>query len=211
MELPLADASDTLLRVLDRLRAEGVDADGPAARADLERVFTRAEPFVRSLCRDQLRRWPAEAIEEVVQDVMVVAWRKLPGWRGEGRFEGWLFGITTRVCANARRKRRDLLTDDGELEAVGPTLSALAALRRDERERVLLEALDGLEETEQRVVWLRLVEELGRDEIALEAGLADANAVRVVFQRACRRLERALSDRLQELGHGPSLLRDSGA
>jgi len=41
--------------------------------------------------------------EDVAQETFVRAFRRLPSFRGQGRFSAWLFQITVRLCLDRRR------------------------------------------------------------------------------------------------------------
>ena len=41
--------------------------------------------------------------EDVAQEAFLRAFRRLPSFRGEGRFSAWLFGIAVRLCLDRRR------------------------------------------------------------------------------------------------------------
>src|SRR5688500_3855358 len=58
--------------------------------------------------------------EDVMQEVFVLAYRKMGSFREEGTIEGWLYRITSRIAGKHRRKqkRRSLL---GELPAARPS------------------------------------------------------------------------------------------
>jgi RNA polymerase sigma-70 factor, ECF subfamily len=58
--------------------------------------------------------------DDVMQEVFVLAYRKLGSFRDEGSLEGWLYRITSRVAGKHRRrqKRRSVL---GELPAARPS------------------------------------------------------------------------------------------
>ncbi|MCP4869750.1 MAG: RNA polymerase sigma factor [Proteobacteria bacterium] len=47
---------------------------------------------------------PAVDAEDLTQEVFAIALRRLPDFRGDSKPSTWLFGITRRVVANARRK-----------------------------------------------------------------------------------------------------------
>jgi RNA polymerase sigma-70 factor (ECF subfamily) len=82
-----------------------------------------------------------EDAEEAAQEAMIVAWRKLPGFRGEATFRTWLLTITWRKALDRRRVRAlwwrrkqwtsaDDLSDPTEaLSADGPTPERCAVSR----------------------------------------------------------------------------------
>jgi RNA polymerase sigma-70 factor (ECF subfamily) len=194
---------DTVSIILERIQRS--DDSQVTARA-AERLLRRAEPIARVVCRTEARSLPESHLDELVQDTLELVWRRLPTLEQNDRFDSWVRGIARHVCANARRRRKDVLTEDGVLEATSPERDALRLLRQEERERVLNEAIAQLEQSDQDVLYHRYIHHLERDRIAEVLGLEDAEAVRVVLQRASRRLRAELQRTLQALGHGPSLL-----
>lgn len=106
--------------------------------------------FYRELIRDVLR-WvirlggPLLDAEAVAQDAFVVAHKRAASFEG-GTARGWMYGITRRVVANARRraKLRQFvgLHTLPSLPDPGPTTDErVAALARRRRVQVLLEQL----------------------------------------------------------------------
>ncbi len=109
---------------------------------------------------------PAVDPEDVAQDVFAIALRRLPDFRGDSKPSTWLFGITRRVVANARRRAavRRLVGLDAadELPDVAPGADevvdrarrrrqvqlALEKLRRPHREAIALVDLEGLSAVE---------------------------------------------------------------
>jgi RNA polymerase sigma factor (sigma-70 family) len=199
------ERSRTLDGILTRLR-QG-DAADPELRRRLDAAFSKHHRALRSLIGRELRGFPPQQHEETLQDVLVVAWTKLPTHDGRS-FRGWLFGIATRTCANVRRKRQPALFEDGLFDAGSDAESAYARLRREEREQLVGEVSRAcLDPGDQEIAYMRFVLDLPREEVARLAGLADAEAVRVAMVRIQRRMSRGLAERLAALGHGSSLLR----
>jgi DNA-directed RNA polymerase specialized sigma24 family protein len=116
-------------------------------------------------------------------------------------------GIALNVSRNARRKQRDVLTEDGVIEATDPAHGVLRVLQRDQRESLVTGAIEaGLQGEEQDVLYHRYMHGLSRDQIADLMGLPDADAVRKILVRARRRLRNELLARLEKLRHSMSLL-----
>lgn len=113
--------------------------------------------------------------EDVVQDTMVLAWRRLPTLVDPASFRGWLYQVATRRCLSLLRTRARRQTDPAEhddLERVNrpahpeqasdPASMAVDAARY----RGLEHALKNLNE-EQRACWvLREMHEFSYEEIA---------------------------------------------
>jgi RNA polymerase sigma factor (sigma-70 family) len=187
MQLP----ANTLDGLLTRLR------NGERADPDLDRrlnaAFAKYHGRLVAFCRGQLRSLPAAVVDEVVQDTLLEAWVKLPGFRRDGRFIAFLLGIAMFKCANARRRLRDaFLEDDVACDAA----SALTLLTGAERDRLVAEAAtEVLTDSERRVVELRWILDYSRAEVAEQTGL-DVEQVRVVLQRCKRKLEPVLRGRI---------------
>lgn len=130
-------------------------SDSEASRVAFERLFSAHHGDVR---RYVVRRAPAAAVEDVVAETFLVAWRRLDVV-GDDPLP-WLLGVARRVLANQLRseRRRGALT--GRLrEAVsdrapawepparmsGELGTAIAALSEREREALLLVAWEGLD------------------------------------------------------------------
>lgn len=196
---------DTELAIADRERAvrdAGLDPS-PSLAAELDRLFDAHRDRVRRLCL-RLTGDPQRA-DELVQETLLVAWRRLPEFHGGARFSTWIYGIARNLCLNAVRKRSELLTEDGVVEANDPAADALRRLQRGERERLVREAAAALDPQEQEAVHLRYVLGLPLDRIDELLGLRGSGA-RGLLQRCRRKLGREVARRLAELGHGRSFL-----
>src|SRR5262252_7872070 len=75
-----------------------------AERADLEAIYrahsTSVEHWAARLAG------PTLDVEDVVQEVFLIAHQQLPKFRGASSLATWLFGITERVIWHRRRKER---------------------------------------------------------------------------------------------------------
>lgn len=111
----------------------------------------RLHRYARSLRRNR------EDADDLVQDTLERAWSRAGLWPGVGDMRAWLFSIMHNLHVDAlRRGRLDFVDlDDGPPEiAVAATQAerlalrdldaALAALSPDQREVLLLVALDGM-------------------------------------------------------------------
>ncbi len=190
----------------------GISTATAERRADIyarvNQLFAAEQDLVYATCYRYVGQ--PEWARELAQDSLLLAWQKLSSFRGEARFRTWLVGIARYQCLNAIRKKADLLTEDGLVEVSDSSGSVLGALRRQEREGLLRDAAAAvLDETEQEAVWLRYGEHLPLAQIGEVLGLESSSGARGVLQRCKRRLSRELRRRLEELGHGMSLVRES--
>lgn len=173
--------------------------------AELEALLAAERPRLYATCLRLTGR--AELAEEMAQEALLIAWRKLPEFRGESRLSTWLHGIARLCCANAARRKGEVLVEDGLLEPTDPAVQALGLLQREERERLIVEATANLSPLEQEAVYLRYVDGVPQDQITVILGLESASGARGLLQTCRRKLERALRDRLVELGQGSSFFR----
>jgi RNA polymerase sigma-70 factor (ECF subfamily) len=139
--------------------ARACAGDSAGHRWLLERYRTR----VVRLAAQVLRR-PDEA-EDVAQEAFVRAFRKLPSFRAEGRFQAWLFAIVVRTCQDRCRLTRW----NTEVVVAEPHEGAASLRGAGEAidTRVLVEALlDQLSPVMRATLVLRELEGLEYEEIA---------------------------------------------
>ena len=153
------------------------------ARAEFERMFREQYAAVR---RYAARRVESAAVQDVVAETFLAAWRRFDQMDGDPL--PWLLGIARRVCANHLRGRERraalrerLMAEPTAGQPVDATvdrelLTALASLREEDREALLLVAWDGLSNPK-----------------AAQVVGCSTGAFAVRLHRARRRLTRALN------------------
>lgn len=179
----------------------------PDVVAGLDALFASCQARVMALCRRMTNS--EEQALDLAQDTLLTGYRKLPEFRGDSAFGTFLYGIARGLCMNAIRRKREVLSEDGVLEAGDPTTSALGRMRREEREALVRAAAQALSPLEQEAVYLRYVEDVPQSRITELLGITQASGARGVLQACRRTLARELRARLEALGHGTSLLRES--
>jgi RNA polymerase sigma-70 factor (ECF subfamily) len=140
------------------------------------------------------------AVDDVVQEVFVVAQRKLPAFEARSSMRTWLSGIVLNVVRHHRRtvhrkspheRSSDPVTDVDSLptSALGP--DDVASFR--EGTRLLQQVLDGLDEKKREVLVLADLEEFSSPEIAKILGIglntvySRLRAAREEFERLAAR------------------------
>lgn len=153
-----------------------------------EALYDRTSDRVYALC---LRMsGDTDRAEELVQDVFVRVWEKLPTFRGDSRFTTWLHRLTVNLVLQDRRgrsRRRAREIESGDLERFGR-----AARRSMPGTRVDLErAIAALPDKAREVLVLRDVEGYKYAEIATMTGTS-LGTVKAQIHRARRLVQEAL-------------------
>ncbi|MEM6930622.1 MAG: sigma-70 family RNA polymerase sigma factor [Myxococcota bacterium] len=200
-----ADEAETI-RQLQRLRA-GETALDPSLQAQGNALFERYRHRVRAYCRRRVGR-DAQA-EELANDVLLVAWRRLPDFDHSGSFLGWLLGIARFTCLRANDRREELLVEDEILQSTDPAASAWRVASRKERSELLQAAIDGLSDEQQRAIIMRYYEGAPLELITETLSLTNASGARGVLQTCKRHLERRLREVMVELRLDTSFWRSS--
>jgi RNA polymerase sigma-70 factor, ECF subfamily len=114
--------------LVDRARRGDREAFGVLAGGAVDRLYAIA----RLVLRD------TELAEDATQDALVRAWRDLPSLRDAERFDGWLYRLLIRACADVGRHRRRWRTEIAVLKAEPAEPDRTAELAdRDQIERGL--------------------------------------------------------------------------
>ena len=168
-------------RVESALRGEDelVVAAACGDRDAFGRLYERFGPMVHGVL---LVRVPPGEVEDLVQDVFLSAFQRLPTLRSPAAFGSWLSAIArNRAVDYHRRQRVEPLADDiAEADEVPRTEA-----------RAVLAVIQSLPAAYRETLVLRLVEGMTGQEIADRTGLTPAS-VRVNLHRGMRRLREAL-------------------
>lgn len=153
-----------------------------AGRGD-EAAFTALYHRYRRLVHGiLLSRVPPREVEDLVQEVFLLAWRHLPRLRSHDSFPHWLASITrNRANDYHRQARAHVPLDEGQLRQSAPPPEALA----------VLDTIRALPEAYRETLVLRLVEGLTGPEIAAQTGLTP-ESVRVNLHRGMKLLRERL-------------------
>jgi RNA polymerase sigma-70 factor, ECF subfamily len=144
-----------------------------------------------------LAKVPREEADDLVQDVFVIAMRRISALRDPNCFGGWLSAIARNLANDhyRRLKPTDPLTEDPP-ETAGKTATGHLSAGTAEG---ILDAIRSLPDAYSETLTLRLVEGMTGPEIAIRTGLTHGS-VRV---NLCRGM-RMLRDRLETLSSNRS-------
>ena len=146
------------------------------------------QQYVRMVHGLLLARVPHSEVDDLVQEVFLLALRRLPSLRDEKAFPGWLGMIARNQAIDYhRRAPKTAELDEGMLRQKPPEPEALEVLDR------IRELPDAYRET----LILRLVEGLTGPEIAEQTGLTP-DSVRVNLHRGMKMLREKLEGRIAQ-------------
>jgi RNA polymerase sigma-70 factor, ECF subfamily len=162
--------------MMNAVRSDVCPTEEPALSSDPRAISPAAAPqtFAQLYAEHFAFVWrsarrlgvPLAAVDDVVQDVFLVAHRKLAAFEGRSSVRTWLFGIARKVARdyrpNAAHEPRELNTDVLPTADSGP----LALAQRAESARLLQAMLDELEEDRRAAFILVDLEELSVPEAA---------------------------------------------
>jgi RNA polymerase sigma-70 factor (ECF subfamily) len=144
---------------------------------------------------------PVPEVEDLVQEVFVIACRRIGTFRGDAKPSTWLYGIARNVVRNHRRRskiRKFFLAEDtDEIDrAPAPEPTPLEEAERREREELVYRVLDGMKEKYRTVLILFELEGLDGKEIAERLSIKEATVwvqlhrARKLFLERMQRLEK---------------------
>jgi RNA polymerase sigma-70 factor (ECF subfamily) len=179
--------------------------------SQIEALFSRAEPRLQRLAR--ARQIAPDAIDDVIQETLLEAWKSLEQLRDETRFAAWLDGICRNVCLRHQRRQGILRTreapfppDENEPDdesalasqlADPDTFDPTAELSRQDMVLLLDRALGYLSPESRTAVEQHYLAEAPQRELATRMGLS-LSALEARLHRARSQLLRILSHDLRE-------------
>ena len=134
----------------------------------LGELYLRHSPMVK----DAMMRFCPEVsiaeVEEMVQDVFLILYRKATGYEERMKFKAWLYGIAVRTVSSWRRTywvRRKIL-DRHDNKRVGIAARTSSYARDLEVRDTLTQGLEKLSSGQREVLFLHAVEGFTGEEIA---------------------------------------------
>ncbi len=179
--------------------------------SQIEALFSRAEPRLQRLAR--ARQVAPDAIDDVIQETLLEAWKSLEQLRDETRFVAWLDGICRNVCLRYQRRQGILRTREtpfspGESEpddeyalalqlADPDTFDPTEELSRHDMTLLLNRALGYLSPESRTAVEQHYLAEAPQRELAARMGLS-VSALEARLHRARGQLLHVLSHDLRD-------------
>jgi RNA polymerase sigma-70 factor, ECF subfamily len=153
-----------------RLREDDRAAVAASQRGERQAFDVLVEKYQRDIYRLCYRYVnDHQDANDMAQEVFVKAYRALGRFRGDSSFSTWLYRIAVNTCLNFRASRRPPAV---ELPDALPDRApgALESLERDERSRLVREAVSRLPEKQRATLILKVYHELTHEEVAMILG-----------------------------------------
>jgi len=147
---------------VDGVMFAAAQAGDPVA---LEQVLRELQPDIRRYARRQCHR--TSSIEDVVQEALIVLYRRLESVRDPLAVAGWVFRVVTRLCmlpVLGLIRGAEELTDRHEA-------AHFAQMPQDDLRIDLVRALESLPAIYREVILLRDMEQLTISEVADRLGI----------------------------------------
>lgn len=148
-------------------------------QAALTRLLHELQPDIRRYARRQCHR--ASVLEDVVQEALIVVYRKVGHVRSPQALGGWLLTVVTRLCmlpALMLSRGIEELSDTDEARQ-------FAAVPADDLRIDLVRAMESLPQAHREIVLLRDFEELTISEIAARLGITREAAKSRLHRARC--------------------------
>ncbi len=174
-------------------------AAAPQADADIHellqvRQYREAFALLLPRYRDKVFRLSFSMLrnhamaEDTTQDIFLRVWRALPGYAAQASLSTWIYAISRNACLSELRKKRPMLSMDGNEDEYNPEVAALAAPDPDDSATVsVTQLLELLPERYRQAVTLFYMEDKSYEQTAASLGLP-LGTVKALLHRARKRL-----------------------
>ncbi len=152
--------------------------------------FPRLSRFLNRMTRS------AELIEEIVNDTMLVVWRKAQSFDGSCKVSTWIIAIAYRKALKALKASDGPIEFDPDAQPGDSANEPEHAMSEHQLQQAVALALDTLPLEQRMVVYLTYFYGLGYGEIA-DIMECPANTVKTRMFYARRRLKTALSGQME--------------
>ncbi len=131
----------------------------------LDELYTRRSSAILGYLVTKLG--DRELAEEVLQDVMLSAWKNAANFRGDSKVLTWLLSIARNRAINTfRKKKPSLVALEDAFELRGSDTGPLEQVERNDRRQEVAKALHQLAEPQREVLLLVFYHQLTGPEIA---------------------------------------------
>jgi RNA polymerase sigma-70 factor (ECF subfamily) len=164
-------------------------------RRAFEDLYRAYHPRLTRFLTNLLRR--PHLVEEVLNDAMLVVWRRPEGYNGESKVSTWVFAIAYRKALKALKKSDEPVEDKGAERRPSPEPGPEHDIELRQAGAALAKAIGELSTEHRAVVDLTYFHEFGYREIA-ELMDCPVDTVKTRMFHARRRLRAKLAGQLSD-------------
>lgn len=174
-----------------RLISRIAEGDRFAFETLYRHYFPRLTRFLDRMTRN------AQAIEEIVNDTMLVVWQKAFTYNGSSKVSTWIFAIAYRKALKAIRSMDEPVEFDPDLQAADGTHEPENEIEYRQLQQIVGAALDSLSMEQRAVVSLAYYHSMAYEEIA-DIMNCPVNTVKTRMFYARRQLKTLLAGQMGE-------------
>ena len=164
-------------------------------RAAFERLYRAYLPRLTRFLQQVMRR--TSAVEEAINDTMLVVWRKAGTYSGDSKVSTWIFAIAYRRALKLLKRFDEPVADEPDLTSASDDATESFVMQLELR-AVLGEAMAKVSAEQRAVIELTYYQGCAYREIAEIMG-CPVDTVKTRMFHARRRLRQLLADRRQDL------------
>jgi RNA polymerase sigma-70 factor (ECF subfamily) len=161
---PVADRASETARAEERVL---VEACRRGEREAFDRVVERYQREVYRVCYRFVN--DHHDASDLAQETFLKAYRAIGSFRGDSALMTWLYRIAVNACLNFRTARR-LPTEPIDAALRDGAMTAFEAVRREERARLVRDAVRRLPEKQRATLILKVYQELSHEDVARVLG-----------------------------------------
>lgn len=169
-------------RPIDELANQAKTGDREAFTRIVKYTMNRVVALTYKMTQER------ESALDLAQETFVSAWQNLKDFRGDARFESWLYRIATNKCLNFLKQEKRT-SFDSEIGVPVSENNPETELLRKELRRGILDFMGQLPPEQRAVFELRFYKELTFDEIARATGKA-LGTTKTLYREAVIKLRR---------------------
>lgn len=173
---------------------------------DFEIIIHRYYERLTNLVRRHLHR--EDELEDALQDIFLRIYSSLPRFKGRSKLYTWIYSIANNYLIDRLRKKRIRKISEEYLEETGRELGVEAdgggnpglSVERQEEERLIWLAMEGMDPLFKNVLVLREVEDMSYEDMTLVLGIGIGTVKSRLFRARAELKKRYLA--LCRVGNG---------
>jgi len=165
---------------INKLLAQARQGDRQAFSEIVRIMMNPVTALTYKMTRDR------DSAQDLAQDTFVAAWQNLDSFKGEARFESWLYRIAANKSLNFI-KRESRQTGDHDTASIPATDNVENGMYRKELRRRVSDFMSRLPDQQKIVFELRFYKEMSFDEVARVTNKA-LGTVKTLYREAVKKL-----------------------